>query len=189
MAVRFMEYLAGFIFTLFKIAIQSGLYATAALWLVGLTSTLKRIGYDGWQIWQRLFVVAYAALFLFSCTYWGDHGLGDSKRLPLGHGEEIVELNGNETSFMGRAPFMVSDMGGTQQLNKFQVVDDILCGQAEQTAYFTYNLATKESRVFTDSLTYNAYAAPRGLPPSSEFQSFGKHYIRYWGGWRFWLLA
>lgn len=190
-----MEYLFGFVCTLFKIAIQAGLYATFALWLVGLVASrypnnaLRRTRYDGWEIWQRIFVIVYVALFLFSCTYWGDHGLGDSARLPLGHGEEIVELNGTETSFEGRNPFIVSDMGGAQQVDKFQVADEILCAQAEGKHYFTYNLATKESRVFADSLDYNGYAALRGLPASTEFQSFWKHYKRYWAGWRFWLLA
>ncbi|GAA4501613.1 hypothetical protein GCM10023172_23750 [Hymenobacter ginsengisoli] len=191
-----MEYLFGFICTLFKIAIQAGLYVTAALWLTGLAARrptslvkLKRMGYAGWQLWRRLFVVTYMALFVFSCTYWGDHGLGDSARIPLGHGEEMSELNGTDTYFEPKAPFVISDMGGAQQIDKFKVVDDILCGQAEETRYFTYNLVTKQSRVFADSLAYNAYAAPRGLPPSGELESFWKQYSRYWGGWRFWLLA
>lgn len=189
-----MEYLFGFICTLFKIAIQAGLYATAILLLIAITiqrptSLLKRLGYDGWQLWQRLFAMVYVALFVFSCTYWGDHGLGDSARIPLGHGEEMGEINGTETYFEAKAPFKVSDMGGAQEIDKFKVASDVLCGQAEGTRYFTYNLITKQSRVFTDSLEYNAYAAPRRLPTSRELESFWKQYGRYWGGWRFWLLA
>jgi hypothetical protein len=190
-----MEYLFGFIFTLFKIAIQASFYATAATWLIGLATTrypnsaLRRIGYDGWLVWQHSYFVAFIGLFLFSCTYWGDHGLGDSARIPLGHGEEMSEINGNETFFEGGKPFMVSDMAGSQQVDKFQVANNVLCAQAERKRYFIYNLATKKSRVFTDSLEYNAYAAPRGLPASNKLQSFWRHYKRYWGGWRFWLLA
>jgi len=190
-----MEYLFGFVFTLIKIALQASAYATAATWLVGLaaarrpTSVLKHLGRDGWQVWQRSFMVACVVLFGFSCTYWGDHGLGDSARLPLGHGEELVALNGDETYFTGQTPFGVSDMGGAQQIDKFRVADEILCGQAEQTAYFSYNLATKEHRVFADSLAYNAYAISHGLPASHELETFWQQYRRYWGGWRFWLLA
>jgi hypothetical protein len=190
-----MEYLFGFLFTLFKIAIQASLYATAARWLAQradarqVNNALVRASRHGRQFWQRSFVVAYVALFLFSCTYWGDRGLGDSARIPLGHGEEMSEINGNETSFDGSKPFIVSDMAGDQQVDRFQIANEVLCAQAEQKRYFTYNLVTKEHHVFADSLEYSAYAVPRGLPPINEFQSFWKHYKRYWGGWRFWLLA
>lgn len=190
-----MEYLFGFVFTLLKIAIQASFYAALACGLAWLTNTLPAnnarlwASRQGWRLWQRSFVVAYAALFLFSCTYWGDHGLGDSARIPLGHGEEMQQINGTDAYFEGSMPFTVSDMAGSQQVDKFQVADEILCAQAERPFYFTYNLVTKEHHVFTDSLTYSAYATPRGLPPSSELQSFWKQYNHYWGGWRFWLLA
>lgn len=29
-------------------------------------------------------------------TYWGDHGLGDSYRIPIGHGKEISGFSGND---------------------------------------------------------------------------------------------
>lgn len=34
-----------------------------------------------------------------------------------------------------------------------------------------------------------AYARPIGLPAAREFTSLNRHYGRYWGSWRFWLLA
>ncbi|MGI4761476.1 MAG: hypothetical protein ACRYF0_12250 [Janthinobacterium lividum] len=190
-----MEYLFGLVFTLFKIAIQASFYATAARWLAQLAdarqldNALVRASRQKRQFWRRGFVVAYAALLLFSCTYWGDHGLGDSARIPLGHGEEMSEINGTETYFTAKAPFTVADMDGAQEITKFQVADEVLCGHAEQTSYFSYNLVTKEHHVFADSIEYNAYAVAHGLPASGELQPFWKHYRRYWGGWRFWLLA
>lgn len=190
-----MEYLAGFVFTLFKIAVQAGVYATVLLWLLGRLAAhrparlVKRINYDGWHLWRILFGGVYAALFLFSCTYWGDHGLGDSARLPLGYGEEMAEINGTETYFTAAVPFKVSDMAGAQDIAKFKVANDILCAQAEETHYFAYNLATKENQVFADAQAYNAYAGPRGLPASGELETFWRQYGRYWGGWRCWLLA
>jgi hypothetical protein len=190
-----MEYLLALVFTLFKIAIQAGIYATLVGWLLRLvtsqhpTNSLGQATQPSHLLWKCHFVVVYMVLFLFSCTYWGDHGLGDSARLPLGHGEEITELNGTETFFEGRVPFRIADMAGAQQVAKFQVTDEILCGQAEETFYFTYNLATKENLVFADAQEYNAYAAPHGLPASSELTPFWQQYKRYWGGWRFWLLA
>ena len=131
--------------------------------------------------------MAYAGLFLFSCTYWGNHGLGDSARIPLGHGEAIEETNGAEAYFDAEVPLQLS----TDQpfIAKFQVADDVLCGQANDNSFFVYSLITKEQQHFANEREYNAYAKPRGLAVSGELQSFWKQYGYYWGGWRFWLLA
>jgi hypothetical protein len=188
-----MEYLFGFVLTLLKIAIQASVYATVARWLARLAdarqvnSALVRASRAGRQFWRRSFVVAYGALFLFSCTYWGDHGLGDHARLPIGHGEAVEELNGIETYFEAEPPLKLS----TDQpfIDTFQVTNDILCGQASDKSYFAYDLATKEQRIFANDAEYTAYAGLRGLAPISEFRSFWQQYGHYWGGWRFWLLA
>ena len=187
-----MEYLVGFVLKLLKIAALAYVYATAVWWLVRLLAARhpsrvwQRLSHNGRQLWQRSFVVAYGALFLFSCTYWGDHGLG-SCRLPLGH-EEAMEETNTEAYFEASTSFNPSN-DGALWVDRFQIADDILCAQANDNFYFTYNLATKENQVFADSLAYNAYAAPRGLPASGEFQTFWQQYSRYWGGWRFWLLV
>jgi hypothetical protein len=185
-----MEYLFGLVFTLFKIAIQASVYATVARWLARqadarlVDNVLVRASRQGRQFWRRSFAVAYGALFVFLCTYWGNRGLG-SARIPLGHGEAIEEID-TEAYFEASAPFRETN---EQWVNEFQIADDTLCGQAGDKSYFIYNLATKAHQLFGDAQEYNAYAAPRGLPLSSKFESFGKHYSRYWGGWRFWLLA
>lgn len=189
-----MEYLFGFVFKLFKIAIQAGIYALIARWLAQqadarqlLNTAFVRASRNSRQFWQRSFVLAYVTLFLFSCTYWGDHGLGDHCHIPLGHGETMDELNGTEAYFEASIPLKLPT--DEPWVNKFQVADDILCGQASDKSYFVYNLATKENQLFADAQEYNAYAIPRGLPASGNLQSFRKQYRRYWGGWRFWLLA
>jgi hypothetical protein len=188
-----MEYLFGFVCTLIKIALQASVYASVLHWLARLADArlvnypLVRASRDKRRFWRRSFAIAYGGLFLFSCTYWGDHGLGDHARLPIGHGEAIEELNGIETYFEAETPLKVA----TDQpfIDRFQVAGDVLCGQASDKSYFAYNLITKEQQSFADSLAYSTYATPRGLAPISEFQSFWKQYSRYWGGWRFWLLA
>ena len=189
-----MEYLFGFVCTLIKIALQASVYAWVVYWLahwadtrLALDSALGRASRNRKKFWRRSFAASYGALFLFSCTYWGDHGLGDHARLPIGHGEAIEELNGIETYFEASPRLQVA----TDQpfIDRFQVAGDVLCGQASDKSFFTYNLATKEQQHFADSSEYDAYARPRGLAPIGEFQSFWKQYGRYWGGWRFWLLA
>ena len=186
-----MEYIFGFFFTLFKIAIQASLYATLVRWLAQradarqVDNALVRASRQSKQFWRRSFMVAYGALFVFSCTYWGDHGTG-SARLPLGHGEAMNEVD-TEAYFEASVPFKLPT--DSPWVSEFKVADEVLCGQASDKSYFIFNLATKENRLFGDAAEYNAYAAPRGLPASSELESFWEQYKRYWGGWRFWLLA
>ncbi|RZK29077.1 MAG: hypothetical protein EOO63_09825 [Hymenobacter sp.] len=141
---------------------------------------------DRRNFWQRSFIVAYAGLFLFSFTYWGDHGLGDSARLPIGHGEEIVEINSMAAYFEASVPITLPT--DAPIVDRFRVASDVLCGRAGES-YFTYDLATKQQQLFADSQEYNAYARLHSLPGASELQSFRKAYASYWGGWRFWLLA
>lgn len=185
-----MEYLLGFVFTLFKITIQASCYATAARWLAQLAdarqvnNALVRASRLGKQFWRRSFVVAYAALFLFSCTYWGDHGLGDSARVPVGRGEVVEEINGIATYFEP-----LSLPSGAPLITSFQAGNDRLCGLANDGSFFVYDLALGQQHLFADSQEYTNYAAHYGLPAVSEFRSFREQYSRYWSGWRFWLLA
>ena len=185
-----MEYLFGFVCTLVKIAILASIYATVARWLARLAdarqldNALVRASRNRRPFWRRSFAVAYAALFLFSCTYWGDHGLGDYARLPIGHGETVEEINGMTAYFDS-----LSLPSGAPKLTTFQEANGILCGLASDGTFFTYDLSTDQQRLFADGQEYTDYAQQHELPAISEFLSFEQQYNRYWGGWRFWLLA
>lgn len=186
-------YLFGFVFTLAKIAIQSTAYAYLLRWLVisivdkNISINKLRLTDNKLQLWHRSFVVIYIGLLLFSFTYWGDHGLGDSARLPIGHDEEIEEIDGMAAYF--EASQAIKLPTDAPIIAKFRVANDILCAQDGAGSYFTYNLATKQQDLFADSQEYNAHARQHGLPNAGELQSFGEAYAQYWGGWRFWLLA
>jgi hypothetical protein len=127
------------------------------------------------------------ALFFIANTPWGDHGIGDYARIPLGNGEIIEEINGTEAYFQTEMPLKLS----TDQpfIDSFEVANDVLCGKASDESFFTYDLVTKQQHVFADSQGYTAYASQHSLPSITDFKSFDKQYHDYWGGWRFWLLA
>jgi len=185
-----MEYFVGFFITLFKIAIQASLYATLIRWLARLadarqvSNSFVRASRNGKQFWRRSFMVAYGALFIFSCTYWGDHGLGDTARVPVGHGETVEEINSVATYFEP-----LSLPSGAPLIRSFQAGNGVLCGLATDGSFFAYDLSLSQQRLFANSQEYTAYASQHDLPAISEFRSFDKQYARYWGGWRFWLLA
>lgn len=188
-----MEYLFGLIFTVVKVLLQASAYATLLVILARMyagfspTSKVATLASSGRQLWRLGGLIALLALFLIANTPWGDHGLGDYARLPLGNGEIIEQVNGTEAYFQAEAPLKLA----TDQpfIDSFAVANDVLCGKASDESFFTYDLATKQQRIFADSQEYTAYARQHALPAISEFKSFATHYHDYWGGWRFWLLA
>lgn len=188
-----MEYLFGLIFTVIKALLQASAYATLLLILARMyakfspNSKVAILASNGKRFRRLSGLVALLALFFIANTPWGDHGLGDYARIPLGHGEAIEQINGMEAYFQAEAPLKLS----TDQpfIDCFAVATDVLCGKASDESFFTYDLATKQQRIFADSLEYTAYARQHDLPAIIDFKSFDKQYHTYWGGWRFWLLA
>ncbi|MCB2376534.1 hypothetical protein LGH70_03010 [Hymenobacter sp. BT635] len=128
------------------------------------------------------------ALFVFSFTYWGHHGLGDYARVPLGHGETMEEMNGVTAYF--KPIQQLPDYEDAGEVLAYQVRHDMLCAVLDpDSTYYVYNLASKRSQLFADRTAYEAYAHGQDLPRPEEFEDFKRHYIRHWSGWRFWLLA
>lgn len=94
-----MEALAHLVFEFFKIGFLSALYSLNFLIIFILLSkkhyklkSVKKI-----RVWLISFVTIYFILFLFMFSHYGNHGLGDSARLPLPFKKSINEINGNQT--------------------------------------------------------------------------------------------
>ena len=45
---------------------------------------------------MKLWVCIAVGLFAFSFSYWGNHGLGDSSRIPIGNWQTISNINWTE---------------------------------------------------------------------------------------------
>lgn len=178
------------VFTLFKIAIQASIYATLLFLLArvyehitGSNNTLVRSSRNSKQFWWRSWRILSVALSVFSLTYWGNHGFGDLARIPLGYDRAMEQSDGTITHFEP----VTKDLNN--EIEAYQVSQKVVCARTGSNTYFAYDLISKKYQRFSDSSAYNAYAVTRGLPRSDEFESFAKHYARYWNGWRFWLLA
>lgn len=189
-----MEVLFHLVFTLVKVAIQASVYATLLLGLVRLygrqnpTHPVVRASHHSKALWWSSGFLASAALFVFSFTHWGHHGLGDYARIPLSHGEAIEEINGVTAYFEP-----VKQVAGREDAGEvvaYQVHNDMLCAVlGPDSTYYIYNLASKRSHLFASRAEYEDYARRQDLPRPAEFEDFEWHYSRYWHGWRFWLLA
>jgi len=193
-----MEVLIHLIFELIKISILGSLYATLLIYTLKLISKHKP---NSWidkilimkrRIWFIIGFIVSISLFIFLFSYWGNHELGDSARIPIGYEKEILNTNWTKyANFNG----VKSQEGNAIYTTKFKIDDNKLCGNYEsdfydyKNSYFVYNLKLKTLTEFNNEIEYNNYADKNELPQANELLSFEDNYGKYWYGWRFWLLA
>ena len=189
--------LFNFIFEFIKISILGCLYATLTL------VTFKIIGrykVDSWfdkvsrkklRLWFLGGLIISLGLFGYMFTYWGDHGLGDWARIPVGHWRQVIEVDGTRAAIQETN----YENGNMIEIEKFEYSSDFLCGKTQEDiskypgAYFIYDLKTNDVKFFNDKKEYELFANQKGLPMTNDFKTFSDHYSDYWGGWRFWFLA
>ena len=87
------------IFTLVKIGVLALAYGF--IFFIAFQVIVKRFRqdvYEGyreqkWKLYKWCYIAAYAGLLLFSFTYWGNHGLGDSAKVPVGYRHVVSAIN------------------------------------------------------------------------------------------------
>ena len=174
-----MEVAIGFLFELVKISVQSALYSYVILLLFGAFFS-KKIKPKPWLLLTVLIVIC---MFSYMNTHWGEHGLGDSKRIPLPNNKEISQMNGNYA-------YIAIGEYQTLPIDEFAIKDNYLIGLTGNDAiekhppFFSWNIENNQV-IFYD--TKNALDSISEFK-NVEFKSFHKHYSEYWGGWRFWVL-
>lgn len=190
-----MEVIFHFIFQLLKIGILASIYSAL---LIGLmlfldlyksTEYLERIKMEKKKYWFLFGLLIFIVLFVFSLTYWGNHGLGDGARIPIGNFKEVEEINGIDAYIEPENyPY------GLMKVHSFVKSGNFLTGKTEVSTvhrpkpFFSWNLS-KDKIIFFDSENqYNLFAKNNNLPKSTEFKTFRQSYKEYWGGIKFWML-
>ena len=182
-----------FIFEIFKISILASLYASVLLLLfraiakrrpgtwIDLISKRKIL------FWFSSGFIISMLLGLFMFTYWGDHGLGDSCWIPIGHNKKVGQIDG-----MGG--YADTDSG---QINLGSFVYDAdrlyasidnYRGDNKQDWYLIWDLYSGKINLFSSKKEYVKRAKKLSYPMPETFLSYDDQYNKYWNGWRFWLL-
>ena len=164
-----------FLFELVKIAILSACYAFMIMLVFRVVFKLVYLKF------HKVFHIIYTGLFVFMFTYYGDHGLGDESRLPIGHWE-VVQAGDGYPYFQPAGNYRQINLGS------FVTHKETLCAQTEEGGYIAYDLITDKLSTFPDQSSYNAFAAINNLPLPQYFDTFSSQYDAYWSGWRFWTL-
>ncbi|RBQ04588.1 hypothetical protein [Pedobacter miscanthi] len=181
-----------FIFELFKILIQSAIYSSIIFF--GINSLVKPkpgsflyfFRNKKMLTWVSSWGIISFGLFFFMFSYYGDHGLGDSARIPIGHHREI-----SQTDIMSH---IEPKNKGVIYINEFSITDDYVYGTLEKynldlnQNYFVYDLKLNTVQLFDQAIPFNYFLTSKNVSQESAYQTFNYHYNQYWNGWRFWLL-
>lgn len=176
-----------FIFEIVKISFQASIYAVILLVFSRIASIsspnsfLGRVSQKKLKFWWSTGFVMSISLFVFSFTYWGDHGLGDSSRIPVGHGKAI---NNTDTW-----TYFYTPDNDQRHIYKFEIHDDKLFAEQNGGRYLLFDFETSQLKEFENKGEYDEYSIEHNYPRSSDLRDFYHHYDKYWNGWRFWLLA
>ena len=171
------------IFILIKIGILGSLYAAIVFVVTRYTFTIfnKRLPIDASRFWWLTQIIISLSLFFYSFTYWGDHGIGDTAVIPIGHGQQVRNSDG------GFIYFLADD--NQHEIVRFELTDDQMFGEQHGGRYLIFDLKTSKVQEFKSRSEYEDYVGSRRLPAGDKFKDFNTHYKAYWSGWRFWLLA
>jgi hypothetical protein len=181
-----------FIFELFKILVQSTIYSSIIFFTI--TYLVKPKPGSLFYFFKKKraltlissWIVIFFGLFLFMFSYYGDHGLGDSARIPIGHHREI-----QQTDLLSH---IEQKKNGAIYINEFVITNDYVYGKLDKynielnQNYFVYDLKSDAIHTFDQQEAFNNYLASEGLNQGATYQSFDFYYSQYWSGWRFWLL-
>jgi hypothetical protein len=180
-----MEVLFHLAFQLLKVSLQSSIYA---LLLLGLFWILGRRA-DNFDFWQNSARLIFVLLMLYgSFSHYGNHGLGDSGRLPLAHGRTIRFSNKTYIDLDSRK------IDSKIYIDKFALSEKYVFGYLDKVQtnyakiYFVFDLQKNKVSQFEREADYRAFLAQANINPDTKLADFFEHYHNYWSVWRFWLL-
>ena len=190
-----MEALVGLIALFIKIAILGSVYATLVVLIIIILAKFfpdrifEKLLKNKKSLWFTSGFIISILLFGYSFTFWGDHGLGDSARIPLSHFQEIDNTNWIETNIEP-----VNYPYGAMSIESFTIMEDVVVGTTAVSPvdrplpYFLWNVKTNYVTFFKSEEDYIHHASVNHLAMPETFQTFGKNYSDYWNGWRLWML-
>lgn len=188
-----MEVLFHFGFELVKIAILASIYSILVLLIIPSIEKQKAASGVGFvpknkaRLFFKTWSIISLLLFCYMFSYWGDHGLGDSSRIPIGYSRTVEQTDGERTYF--KANGLESE---SLRIEEFAITKNFLFAKAVtkdiSSKYIAWDLKTNNTAFLINDSALNSFLQKKGISTLPAFQNFWEHYQRHWNGWRFWLL-
>ncbi|WP_339839858.1 hypothetical protein [uncultured Flavobacterium sp.] len=188
-----MESLGHFIFELLKIAVLAYIYSSILYFIYNhIPKNKKPVWVEKWLKSKKILWLSISILLLlYMFTPFGNHGLGDSARIPISFTKEISNINWTK---YGKLNGIKTSDENEIELTHFKIKNNTLCGNLSsnfydfENNYFIYDIDSDKITEFENENDYNNFAQKNKLPKSSELKSFEENYRDYWSGWRLFLL-
>ena len=187
-----MEYLIHLLFELFKISILSVFYTTIIFILFRLLSKkypdnklINQIN-NLKKFIVKTYLLIYGLLFIFLFSYYGNHGLGDYARIPIGYGKSVEQINSSiDYISIENSPEMFKI--GRFDIKKNYLVADLEYNNTneKENGYIVWNLKSDKLFRINSLSELNEYNINED---DLEFEYFDDKYDSYWSNWRFFLL-
>lgn len=166
-------------FEIFKIAVLAALYSSALLLLKLIVVKITGHSKISQIKFKQIYMTVAGLLFIFSFTYYGNHGLGDESSIPLGYWKSMSASDGY--AYFNLKP------GKQIRIDNFAIDNNHLCFSS-QNEFYDYQLNSGKWEEYNSKDAYEKHASLNHLPSTNEFKYFYSQYDNYWSGWRFWLL-
>ncbi|QZK89821.1 hypothetical protein K5V07_04695 [Flavobacterium sp. CHNK8] len=182
------------VFELLKISILSCIYASLILVVFKIianhnpNSWFDKVSKKKFKLWFLSGLYISIFLFFFMFSHFGDHGLGDSARIPIGHGKAIQEVDGMQAYIQDEGPINMIE------IDSFKITADFVYGYISkgnenyEGSYFVYDLANNSVETFEKESDFINLLKTHDLDENTDYKDFNYYYGQHWNGWRFWLL-
>jgi hypothetical protein len=168
-----------FAFQVVKIAIQSVFYSSIILFLIFVITKVTGLKMLTKLRFRGIYFTTAGLFFLFSFTYYGNHGLGDQSNLPLGYGK-VMRAGDGYAHFYLEPRNQIS-------VDSFLVKKDHLYFTSNGS-YYDYHLSSGKWQKYDNKQGLDDHLSVRNLAKVDKLETFYPQYDRYWNGWRFWFL-
>jgi len=177
------------IFSLVKIAILASVYALIILFVFKIIakqkpqSLIAKLSKKGFKVWFGVGGIISVLLFFWMLSSYGNHGFGDSARIPIGYGKSVNEIDGVTT-------YISPKNDENYSIDLYAIRNEYCVGQIHTNGneYFIWNMEINELQELNSKVGYIEKSKGLNLPKQEEFKDFNTNYADYWLGWRFWLL-
>ncbi len=182
------------VFELIKISILSCIYAFLVLIAFKIiaryrtNSWFDRVSKRKFRLWFLSGLFISIGLFFFMFSYYGDHGLGDDARVPIGHWRAIQEVDARQAYIQDEGPINLIE------IDKFIITDKYVYGltggenENYEGGYFVYDLVNNKVKTFMQEKEFIYYLAANKLETRPTYKNFNYYYKEYWDDWKFWVL-
>ncbi len=170
--------------------LRAGLFAGTAALVIFVILSIRANKLVAVSRFRNVFVFTFLAglivLVTYRFSYWGDKGLGEIVRVPIGYGQAIENMDGRYTYFFPKPEDTDPEHDGFKiaiyyvEGKKLYAEADARFSEIPTPEYIEYDIERRTMRTLGSRVDYDALAQKGKVPGREKFYDIVGHYNRYW---------